>query len=262
MSNARPAQGRIVWHDLMTTDPKASLAFFTELVGWRTKEADMGPMGTYTMFSAGDRDVGGLMPLETSHGVPSHFIAYIHVDNLDQALETAKRLGGTVAVPPTPIPDVGTFAVLVDPLGGVTSPMTMTAVPPEDAELPRQGMFCWEELMSTDPEASAKFYQEVYGYTLESMDMGPIGTYRMLKRGDLAVAGIMKTPPEAPQGTYWMSYIAADDVDSTTGRVEKLGGRVLVPPTDIPEIGRFSAVQDPAGTAVALFKGAPQIAQT
>src|SRR5687768_11821193 len=180
MSTPRPANGRIVWHDLMTTDPKASLAFFTELVGWRTKEADMGPMGKYTMFFAGERDVGGLMPLEKSHGIPSHFVAYFHVDNLNETLERAQRLGGRVAVPPTPIPEVGTFAVLVDPLGGVTSPMTLTNVRPEDTDYPKQGMFCWEELMSTDPEASAKFYSEVYGYSIESMEMGPAGTYKVL----------------------------------------------------------------------------------
>ena len=260
MSNPRPANGRIVWHDLMTTDPKASLAFFTELVGWRTKEADMGPMGKYTMFSAGDRDVGGLMPLDPSHGHPSHFIAYFHVDDLEKTLETAKRLGGNVVVPPTPIPGVGTFAVLIDPLGGVTSPMTMTEVPPEDTELPKQGMFNWEELMSTDPEASAKFYQEVYGYTVDEVDMGPFGTYRLLKRGDLNVAGVAKTPAEAPQATYWLAYIAADDVDAVTGRTEKLGGKVLVPPTDIPKVGRFSILQDPAGATVALFNGMEYLA--
>lgn len=261
MSNPRPSNGRIVWHDLMTTDPKASLAFFTELVGWKTKEVDMGPMGKYTMFSAGDKDVGGLMPLDPSHGFPSHFITYFHVDNLEKTLETAKRLGGNVAVPPTPIPGVGTFSVLLDPLGGATSPMTMDTVPPEDTGLPKQGMFCWEELMSTDPEASTKFYQEIYGYSREDVDMGPMGTYRLLKRGDMNICGLMKTPPEAPQATYWISYIAVDDVDATTGRAEKLGGTILVPPMDIPKVGRFSMIQDPAGVTVALFNGMEHITE-
>ena len=261
MSNARPANGRIVWHDLMSTDPKASLAFFTELVGWRTQEADMGPMGKYTMFFAGDRDVGGLMPLDKSHGAPSHFIAYFHVEDLEKTLETAKSLGGNVAVPPTPIPGVGRFAVLIDPQGGVTSPMTLETVRPEDTELPKQGMFCWEELLAPDPEAATKFYQAVYGFGVEDVDMGPMGMYRLLKRGDMNVAGIMKSPPDAPDMTAWVSYIAADDVDALTNRVEKLGGKVLMPPMDIPNIGRFSMIQDPAGTAFALFNGNEHIAQ-
>lgn len=259
MSNPRPVHGRIVWHDLMTTDAKASLAFFTELIGWKTKDVDMGPMGNYTIFSAAGKDVGGLMPLDKSHGAPSHFITYFHVENLDKTLETAKRLGGNVAVPPTPIPGVGTFAVLIDPQGGVTSPMTLSDVPPEDADIPKQGMFCWEELMSTDPEASVKFYKEVYGFGSEAVDMGPMGTYTLLKRGDMNLCGIMKQPPDAPQMTHWLSYIAADDVDATTERAEKLGGQVFVKPMDIPNIGRFSVIQDPAGTVFALFNGMEHI---
>lgn len=260
MSTPRPSNGRIVWHDLMSTDPKASLAFFTELVGWRTQEVDMGPMGKYTMFFVGEKDVGGLMPLETSHGVPSHFVAYVHVDDINAALERAQRLGGKVAVPPTPIPDVGTFAVLIDPLGGVTSPMTLTNPKPEDNAIPKQGMFCWEELMSADPEASATFYSEVYGYSVEAMDMGPVGTYRILKRGDAMDGGIMKSPPEMSGATHWMTYIAVDDVDAMSARAEKLGGKVLNPPMDVPNIGRMAVIQDPAGTVFSLFKGASELA--
>jgi hypothetical protein len=258
MSNPRRAgHGHVVWHDLMTTNPKASLAFFTELLGWRTTEADMGPMGTYTMFSAGDRNVGGMMPLDPAHGAPSHFMAYFHVDDLDAALARAQELGGKVLVPPTPIPNVGTFAVLADPLGGITSPMHMTMEPPDESGGERQGIFCWEELGSTDPEASVKFYTHVYGYSITKL--GPeMGNYQMFMAGSRGIGGVMKPPAEAPQMTNWVSYIVVDDTDATAGRAEKLGGKVLYPPTDIPTVGRFAILQDPAGAVFAVLKPLPQ----
>lgn len=259
MSNARPTAGRIVWHDLMTTDPKASLAFFTELVGWRTKEADMGPLGNYTMFSAGDQDIGGVMPLEKSHGVPSHFIAYISVDDIDATLAKAEKLGGKVAVPATDIPGVGKFAVLMDPLGGITSPMKVAEMPPEMTSAPPLGAFCWEELMSTDPEASEKFYSEVYGWTVDAKEMSPGFMYRLLNRGDDQTGGIMKTPSDAPQMTSWVTYIHVGDVDATLARAEKLGGKICAPAMDIPNVGRVGFLQDPSGAMFAVFKGAERL---
>jgi uncharacterized protein len=53
-------------------------------------------------------------------------------------------------------------------------------------------------------------------------------------------------------------YIATDDVDATTARAKELGATVHVEPTDIPNVGRFSVLQDPAGAAFGLFKGTPQ----
>src|SRR5688572_5066270 len=75
---ADPAEraGRFVWHDLMTTDAATSLAFYTQLFGWTTKQIDMGPMGMYTMWSSGGRDIGGMVPLDASHGRPSHWMSY------------------------------------------------------------------------------------------------------------------------------------------------------------------------------------------
>ena len=47
------------------------------------------------------------------------------------------------------------------------------------------------------------------------------------------------------------------DVDATAKKVEELGGKILRPPTDIPGVGRFCALQDPQGAAICAITYAP-----
>jgi predicted enzyme related to lactoylglutathione lyase len=65
-------------------------------------------------------------------------------------------------------------------------------------------------------------------------------------------------PPAPLTGTrpdHWLVYFGADDVDGVTGWATDLGASVLVPLTETPGTGRFSAVMDPQGAAFGLFEG-------
>jgi predicted enzyme related to lactoylglutathione lyase len=61
-------------------------------------------------------------------------------------------------------------------------------------------------------------------------------------------------PEEVPP--HWMVYFAVDDIDAAAARVEELGGRVAVPPTDTPA-GRFAVVNDPQGAVFSIIRLAP-----
>lgn len=68
------------------------------------------------------------------------------------------------------------------------------------------------------------------------------------------MGGAIKKPmPEAPSA--WLSYIQVAKVDQATERAQKLGAKLVLSPTDIPNTGRFSIVTDPQGATVALFTG-------
>jgi predicted enzyme related to lactoylglutathione lyase len=113
--------------------------------------------------------------------------------------------------------------------------------------------FVWYELMTTDVRAAAAFYSEVVGWRADHSDP----QYTLLKVGDAQVAGMMETPAElkaigAPSA--WSGYVMVDDVDATEARILQLGGKVLRPGSDIPEVGRFAVVADPQGSAFMLFK--------
>ena len=113
--------------------------------------------------------------------------------------------------------------------------------------------FVWYELMTSDKAAAAAFYSEVVGWKVDRSDP----QYSLLKVGDAQVAGLMETPPElAAMGVppAWSGYVAVDDVDATEARLLQLGGKVLRPASDIPDVGRFAVVADPQGASFLLFK--------
>lgn len=115
------------------------------------------------------------------------------------------------------------------------------------------GAFSWSELMTSDPDAALAFYKPLLGWSSEKMDM-PAGAYHVLKIGDVAIGGLMKTPPEAgPMPPAWGCYVTVDDVDAIVAQVPGLGGKVFVAPMDIPGVGRFSVIADPQGAVLNLI---------
>lgn len=122
------------------------------------------------------------------------------------------------------------------------------------AEKPAHGTFCWNELMTRDTAAATKFYSALIGWNPADSGM-PGMNYTFMKAGETNAGGLMAMPAEIPAEvpSHWMSYVTVDDVDATAGKVEGLGGKLLVPPQDIPGVGRFCVVEDPTGAALGLI---------
>jgi predicted enzyme related to lactoylglutathione lyase len=119
------------------------------------------------------------------------------------------------------------------------------------------GTFVWHELMVPTPSAAPPFYTGVTGWGTQKFD-GPMD-YTMWTVGAAPVGGLMALPPElASNGVppHWLHYIAVNDVDATAKKAESLGGRINVPPTDIPDVGRFAVIADPQGAVFAIYKSA------
>ncbi|UJX40253.1 VOC family protein [Desulfovibrio sp. JY] len=119
----------------------------------------------------------------------------------------------------------------------------------------RQGVFSWNELMTTDVEGAKAFYAKLLGWTTEDKPMPEMGmTYTIVKAGDTAVGGIMPIPPEAAKmPPVWGSYVSVDDVDAAAKKTVELGGTVYKEPTDIPGVGRFCVIGDPQGAFLSLI---------
>jgi predicted enzyme related to lactoylglutathione lyase len=134
-------------------------------------------------------------------------------------------------------------------------------------KMPAHGAFCWNELSTTDSDAAIKFYTELLGWEVKKSQAmeacegseAPPMVYNEIVAGGEHIGGIYKMGTEfggAP--SHWMSYVAVDDVDARAAKVTELGGSVCVPPTDIPNVGRFCVVNDPTGATISLItlKGA------
>jgi predicted enzyme related to lactoylglutathione lyase len=115
------------------------------------------------------------------------------------------------------------------------------------------GMFVWRELVTQDVEAARRFLGELFGWSWQGMDMGPAGTYWIASAGDRQVGGLMRTPQGMAIPSAWTSYVLVDGVDAAAARAGAAGGKVLVPPTDIPNVGRFAVVADRWGAVLNPF---------
>ena len=116
------------------------------------------------------------------------------------------------------------------------------------------GDFSWTELMTRDVEAAKKFYGELLGWDMDDMPMQS-GSYTVLKLGEQAVGGIMKMPAQilAEVPPHWAAYVTVADVDAVAKRAQELGATTIVPPTDIPNVGRFYTFRDPEGAVLSVI---------
>lgn len=117
----------------------------------------------------------------------------------------------------------------------------------------RTGRFVWFELITPNVDDGVAFWTEATGLGVTEMAMGEM-TYKMFTREGKTQAGA--APPQmAGVPPHWLSYVSVDDVDGKHAAVAKHGGSSIVPPMDIPNIGRFAIVADPEGAVFALFRG-------
>jgi uncharacterized protein len=115
------------------------------------------------------------------------------------------------------------------------------------------GIFSWNELMTRDAAASAKFYTALFGWSREEMDMQGY-TYSMFKSGDRAVCGMFMLPPEAESMPgMWMPYVTVEDLEASVARAKELGATVHKDITTIP-VGRFAILADPQGAIIGLWQ--------
>ena len=122
---------------------------------------------------------------------------------------------------------------------------------------PNYGSFAWNELATTNIDACRSFYSTLLGWEASEMPMEGM-TYTVFSKGGKQVAGMMPIAPEWGEvPPHWLGYISVEDVDVSAGMVESLGGSILVPPTDIPTIGRFAVIKDPAGAVVSIMTFLP-----
>ena len=133
----------------------------------------------------------------------------------------------------------------------------------EEKSCPQPGEFSWNELVTTDEAAAKIFYTGLFRWTVEPFggnkeDQAKAGddkNYNLFKQGDTMVGGLMKRPkPGMP--AHWLAYVSVEDVDATAVHAVKLGGQVMMPSFDVPDVGRVAVLKDLQGAPIGLFKPA------
>jgi hypothetical protein len=252
------APGTFCWVDLSTSDAEGAKAFYGDLFGWEYDDRE-GAGGTYSMALVGGEPVAAItsqQPQEAEHGVPPHFNNYVSVEDADATLARVKDLGGSTLGAAFDVEGAGLIGVVTDPTGA-----TLFLWQPKEhvgaGRVNEPGCLTWNELGTTDPDAAARFYTELFGWGTQRME-GPGGSYVIVKVGERSNGGIREQSPDERQAGIppnWLPYIVVESADSAVAKAEELGGGVLMGPMDLPNQNRIAALRDPQGAAFALSEG-------
>ena len=258
MSSTHHAPGTFCWAELATTDAAGAKKFYRELLGWETHDDPIPGGGVYTMIQLEGGNVGALYEQNEemrAQGVPPAWLAYVTVEDAADASAKAKALGGSAIKEAFDVFDIGSMAVLQDPTGAtfaVWQPKKHTGTDHIDA---KPGSVCWNELASRDADAARLFYGELFAWQPEIRDMGEVGKYTVFKNGEAEAAGLLQMTEEwGDLPSHWMVYFSVADCDASAHKAAELGGKVCVPPTDIPPVGRFAVINDPQGADFSIIK--------
>jgi uncharacterized protein len=112
---------------------------------------------------------------------------------------------------------------------------------------------CWTELSVPDPEAAKAFYGSVFGWSTEADPASEAGEYAMFRAGQAPVAAVRPRVDDA-QPTAWSVCLSVEDAERTAARAAELGGRALLPPTDVSDLGRYGVLADPDGAAFSIWQ--------
>ncbi len=255
MTSYKP--GTFSWTDLGTTDAAGAKKFYTELFGWTAVDMPAGDAGIYSMLHSNDKLVAALYEQsdeQKAQGIPPAWLSYVTVANAEESAEKAKALGGTVMMGPFDVMTAGKMALIQGPTGAV-----FAVWEPKDqigAHLVNEPVsLVWNELATRDVEAAKAFYTGLFGWTTEEMPMPDFTYTTWVNDGNMNGGMIPMTGPQW-EGipAHWGVFFAVADTDAIAEKAKSLGGAVHVPPTDIPNIGRFAVIGDPQGATFTAMK--------
>jgi uncharacterized protein len=248
--------GRFVWYDLMSPDTEESKRFYTEVLGWGTRvdRPLFGEEGRppYTMWTAGDAPIGGLVPFNQDY-----WLGYVAVADVNRSVIQAKNLGAEVVFDPCEIPKVGRFAVIEDPQGAAIAVFQSAAgTRPPPPAMPKPLEFSWHELATTDRRAGLDFYRAMFGWeTISENDFCPRGPYFVFGQGGVPYGAMFDKPPEMPRAA-WCYYVRVEDVGEAANKVRQHGGQVVTGPVEVPWGDCVAQCRDAAGGMFAVHQTA------
>jgi predicted enzyme related to lactoylglutathione lyase len=233
------------WIELATNDAAAAKTFYSSLFGWTANDQPI-PDGVYTILQKNGHDLGAMYEAKD---MPPNWASYVNVESVDDSAKKAESLGAKLIAPPFDVMDLGRMAVVTDPQGAAFC--LWQARKNIGAKIRNEvNTLCWNELMTSDIVAARDFYKSLFGWNLK-----PSPEYTEINAGSIGIGGMMQITPDM-QGTpsNWAPYFAVDDCDAMVEKAKSLGAQIYVPPTDIPNVGRFAVMADPQGAMFDIIK--------
>lgn len=252
-------QGVFCWSELCTQNWAAAKAFYTQLFDWQSDDQPITEGMYYTMLQKQGDDIAAMyqMPAEQAQEqVPSHWLNYIAVDDVDSMAEKARALGAEIIAGPHDVMDAGRMVMICEP-GGALFALWQGKEHKGCQRLNELNTPYWYELATRNSRESRDFYCQLLGWESEVKPMESMD-YVLFKVNGKPIAGMLEMTDEWPSDipAHWMIYFAVDDCDNCITKAQQLGGEICVPATDIPDVGRFSVITDPQGAVFSILKSA------
>ncbi len=272
------------WVDLVQPDLDATMAFYGDLFGWafevRTPEA--APQ-RYAYARLDGLIVAGIGGSPVAGAESAGWTTYVWVTSVDDTAGLVEANGGRVISAPVDIPRAGRVAVCTDPAGAVFG--LWQAAENRGAELVNApGSWNFSELNGVDPDAAVAFYQAVFGWLSDPIEMSPGqqgSMWRVAGYGDFlaerdpeirsrqeadqapggfadAVALLSPATPDtaADVAAHWSITFAVADADAAFDRAVELGASVVTPLSDTTYT-RTGTIEDPQGAVLTLSQYRP-----
>jgi predicted enzyme related to lactoylglutathione lyase len=247
--------GKFVWHDLVTRDPASARRFYGALLGWEFQDTTRNGK-PYAVARVDGQPVAGIVLYSESTDEPAAWLSYLSVTNVDQAVDQVAAAGGETLYAPADLANVARVAVVRDPQGAAVGLVRLRDGDPPDGPNPRPGHVFWMEYLADDATAAVEFYTDLSGYESSARETKEGGEYHVLRRDGRSRAGLFQIPRESDENVdpNWLPYVLVDDPAALAGRVESLGGKIILAPEASIRGGTLAIVADPTGGALALQK--------
>ncbi|MEM6784106.1 MAG: VOC family protein [Bacteroidota bacterium] len=212
-----------VWTDLSTFDFAEARRFYAATLGW-----DYAALADdYVVGHAGQEPAAGLYPMPERFqqiGMPSFWMSYIRVADIEATVQAAEVHGGRIEVRPQEAPGGGRVALIRDPAGAGFTCYEGDQL--ATSQQLRHGLPVWHELHVSSLERVQAFYGHVFGWTLRAT--ATPDRHEWVSEDGAVIAGVRVTPNEVKgDKEYWGVYFAVDDLDQATKRIERAGGQVV-----------------------------------
>ena len=215
--------------------------FYGGVFGWTFESA--GPVeetGGYGMFTLNGLNVAGIGP-QMNMDQPPYWNMYVSVADIEATTARVEAHSGTIVVPPMEVFTAGKMAVFVDSVGA-----PLSAWQPNEhigAQLVNEpGAFCWSELRTGDVGAAIGFYEHVFNWVANPMEMDG-APYTLWNLGERPIGGMAE---DSAGSSRWDISFAVADCDAAVAKAQELGGSVAMPAVD-SSVGRFAGLTDPHG---------------
>ncbi|MCB9749633.1 MAG: VOC family protein [Myxococcales bacterium] len=215
------SSGVLTWVDLATFDVAAARRFYARVFGWTYSLDHAG----YVQCAARGCPSAALYTMPAFFeriNMPSFWMSYVAVAELDWVVETARTLGGRVELEERGA--FGKIALIRDPSGaGFTCHEGQWMQSPRDPT--RHGRWAWSELLVSELAAVRSFYAELFGWRVTAL--GGERHAILDGRGE-TIATIQVASTDVKGGAdFWAVYFAVDDRAAAARAVEDAGGQLL-----------------------------------